>query len=390
MHIPFAKLHTTGQELEYIQQAIASGQITGDGSFTKHCQAWLESTIGCQKALLTHSCTAALEMAVILADIQPGDEVILPSYTFVSTANAVVLRGGVPVFVDIRPDTLNIDEAKIEAAITPKTKAIMPVHYAGVGCEMSTIRAIADEYNLLVIEDAAQASMARYEGQPLGSHGHMAAFSFHATKNIVSGEGGALVINDPALVKRAEIIWEKGTNRSQFFRGEVDKYTWVDIGSSYLPSELVAAFLWSQFQQAEQITEQRLTLWHRYHKAFAELELARKARRPRVPLHCQHNGHIYHLLLNDLETRTRMLAHLKAQGIQATFHYVPLHSAPAGRKYGRVAGDMRVTNDLSDRILRLPLSASLTVAEVDHVIACVLDELGDALPSSSEPMMARA
>ncbi|MGI0485551.1 dTDP-4-amino-4,6-dideoxygalactose transaminase [Pantanalinema rosaneae CENA516] len=390
MHIPFARLHTTGQELEYIQQAIASGHITGDGSFTKQCQTWLESTIGSQKALLTHSCTAALEMAVILADIQPGDEVILPSYTFVSTANAVVLRGGVPVFVDIRPDTLNIDESKIEAAITPKTKAIMPVHYAGVGCEMPTIRAIADQYNLIVIEDAAQASMAYYEGQPLGSYGHMAAFSFHATKNIVSGEGGALVINDPTLVKRAEIIWEKGTNRSQFFRGEVDKYTWVDIGSSYLPSELVAAFLWAQFQQAEQIIAQRLKLWHHYHKAFAELELGRIARRPRVPLHCQHNGHIYHLLLNDLETRTRMLAHLKAQGIQATFHYVPLHSAPAGQKYGRVAGDMRVTEALSDRILRLPLSSSLTMAEVDQVIACVFDGLSSELPlSSSEPMMVR-
>ncbi|MBL1174612.1 dTDP-4-amino-4,6-dideoxygalactose transaminase [Pantanalinema sp. GBBB05] len=388
MHIPFAKLHTTGQELEYIQQAIASGHITGDGSFTKRCQAWLESTIGCQKALLTHSCTAALEMAVILADIQPGDEVILPSYTFVSTANAVVLRGGVPVFVDIRPDTLNLDESKIEAAITPKTKAIMPVHYAGVGCEMPTIRAIADQYNLLVIEDAAQASMSRYSGQPLGSQGHMAAFSFHATKNIVSGEGGALVINDPTLVKRAEIIWEKGTNRSQFFRGEVDKYTWVDIGSSYLPSELVAAFLWAQFQQAEQIIEQRLNLWNRYHKAFAELELHQVARRPRIPLHCQHNGHIYHLLLNDLETRSRLLAHLKAQGIQATFHYVPLHSAPAGQKYGRVAGDMSVTNDLSDRILRLPLSSSLTVAEVDQIIACVLDGLSDRAILGSASMVA--
>lgn len=388
MHIPFAKLHTTGQELEYVQQAIASGHITGDGNFTKRCQDWLESTIGCEKALLTHSCTAALEMAVILADIQPGDEVILPSYTFVSTANAVVLRGGVPVFVDIRPDTLNLDESKIEAAITPKTKAIMPVHYAGVGCEMSEIRAIADRYDLLVIEDAAQASMSHYEGQPLGSHGDLAAFSFHATKNIVSGEGGALVINDPTLVKRAEVVWEKGTNRSQFFRGEVDKYTWVDIGSSYLPSDLVAAFLWAQFQQAEQIIEQRLKLWNRYHKAFAELELRQVVRRPRIPLHCQHNGHIYHLLLKDLGTRTHMLAHLKAQGIQATFHYVPLHSAPAGQKYGRVAGDMSVTEDLSNRILRLPLSSSLTIAEVDRVIGCVLEQLGDRATLNSQALLA--
>lgn len=373
--IPFTKLYTTNQELEYISQAIANGQIAGDGAFTKKCQHWLQKVLGSQKVLLTHSCTAALEMAVILADIQPGDEVIMPSYTFVSTANAVVLRGGIPVFVDIRPDTLNLDETQVEAAITSKTKAIMPVHYAGISCEMNVIKALASNYNLAVIEDAAQGFGASYEGQPLGSLGQMGAFSFHATKNIVSGEGGALAINDPVLMERAEIIWEKGTNRSQFFRGEVDKYTWVDVGSSYLPSDLLAAFLWAQLGQADAIKQQRLRLWQRYHKAFAELELQRQVRRPIVPLECQHNAHIYYLLVNDSETRTRVLSTLKQQGVQATFHYVPLHSAPAGRKYGQVHGELSVTEAICDRIVRLPLSAALTVGEVDRVIALVLQTL---------------
>lgn len=375
VQVPFSRLHTTGDELSYLAEAIANGQIAGDGSFTKQCQAWLQAELGSCKVLLTHSCTAALEMAAILADIQPGDEVIMPSYTFVSTANAIVLRGGVPVFVDIRPDTLNLDEGKIEAAITSKTKAIVPVHYAGVGCEMDTIRAIAQQHGLFVIEDAAQASCGRYRDQPLGSLGQLAAFSFHATKNIVSGEGGALVINDPALVERAEIIWEKGTNRSQFFRGEVDKYTWVDVGSSYLPSELVAAFLWAQLGQAHAITQKRMSVWRRYHRAFAALELQRKVRRPSVPRHCQHNAHIYYLLVENLETRTAVLAHLKQHGIQATFHYVPLHSAPAGRKYGRTQGELSVTDDLSDRIVRLPLSANLSSEEVETIIALTLQAL---------------
>jgi dTDP-4-amino-4,6-dideoxygalactose transaminase len=373
--IPFSKLYTTEHELEYIAQAIASRQIAGDGAFTKKCQHWLQQVLGSQKVLLTHSCTAALEMAVILADIQPGDEVIMPSYTFVSTANAVVLRGGIPVFVDIRPDTLNLDETLIEAAITSKTRAIMPVHYAGIGCEMSAIQALATKYGLAIIEDAAQGFGSMYENQPLGSLGKMAAFSFHATKNIVSGEGGALAINDPALMERAEIIWEKGTNRSQFFRGTVDKYTWVDVGSSYLPSDLLAAFLWAQLGQADEIKQQRLRLWQRYDRAFAPLELQGKVRRPTVPLECQHNAHIYYLLVNNLETRTQVLTALKQYGVQATFHYVPLHSAPAGRKYGRAQGELSVTDDICDRIVRLPLSAALTTSEVDHVITLVLQTL---------------
>ncbi|MBF2027028.1 MAG: dTDP-4-amino-4,6-dideoxygalactose transaminase [Oscillatoriales cyanobacterium C42_A2020_001] len=376
LSVPFSRLHTTGNELTYLQQAIESGQIAGDGSFTKRCQSWLKEHFGSQKVLLTNSCTAALEMAAILADIQPGDEVIMPSYTFVSTANAVVLRGGVPVFVDIRPDTLNLDEAQVEAAITSKTKAICPVHYAGVGSEMDEILAIANRYGLTVIEDAAQGSFARYKDKPLGTFGNLSAFSFHATKNIVSGEGGALVINDPEMVERAEIIWEKGTNRSQFFRGEVDKYTWVDVGSSFLPSELTAAFLYSQLEQGEAITQRRLACWNRYHWAFAKLDFEGLVKRPNVPLHCQHNAHIYYLMLDSLETRTQVLAHLKAHGVQATFHYVPLHSSPAGQKFGRTAGNLAVTNDISDRILRLPMSANMTLDEVDQIITLVFEALG--------------
>jgi len=375
-NIPFSRLNTTGDELIYIKQAIESGQICGDGAFTKRCQAWLNTQLGSCKVLLTNSCTSALEMSAILADIQPGDEVIMPSYTFVSTANAVVLRGGVPVFVDIRPDTLNLDETQIEAAITSKTKAIMPVHYAGVGCEMNAILEVANRHNLLVIEDAAQASFAKYEDKPLGSFGNMAAFSFHATKNIVSGEGGALVVNDPALVERAEIIWEKGTNRSRFMRGEVDKYTWVDVGSSFLPSELMAAFLYSQLEQGELITEQRLMFWGRYHWAFSQLEFEGLAKRPQVPSNCSHNAHIYHLMLDSLATRSHVLKHLKSKGIQGTFHYVPLHSSPAGRKFTRTAGSLQVTENISDRILRLPLSASMSLEEIDAVILGVYEALG--------------
>lgn len=373
--IPFSRLNTTGQELQYLRQAIESGEIAGDGAFTKRCQNWLQGYLGCHKVLLTNSCTAALEMAAILADIQPGDEVIMPSYTFVSTANAVVLRGGVPVFVDIRPDTLNLDEAQVEAAITPKTKAISPVHYAGVGCEMGPIVKLAQQYGLTVIEDAAQAVFSRYKDKPLGTFGHMAAFSFHATKNIVAGEGGALVINDPEWVERAEIIWEKGTNRSQFFRGEVDKYTWVDVGSSFLPSELTAAFLYAQLEHGEVITQQRLRLWKRYHLAFAGLELEQIVERPKIPATCQHNAHIYYLLVDSLATRTHVLNHLKDNGVKAAFHYVPLHSAPAGQKFGRTSGDLSVTNDISDRLVRLPLSANMTLSEVDRIISLVFEAL---------------
>lgn len=375
--IAFNKLYTTGRELEYIQEAIANGHTSGDGAFSKKCRTWLKEQIDCRDALLTHSCTAALEMAAILADIQPGDEVIMPSYTFVSTANAFVLRGGVPVFVDIRPDTLNIDETKIEAAITPRTKAIVPVHYAGVPCEMDVIMAIAEKYNLLVIEDAAQGVWSSYQGRRLGSIGHMAAFSFHETKNIVSGEGGALLINDPSLIERAEIIREKGTNRSKFFRGQVDKYTWVDIGSSYLPSDMIAAFLWAQLEHIDDIIQRRLEIWKLYNAAFARLELQQQATRPTIPEGCEHNGHIYYLLLPSLEVRSALLFHLKKMGVQSTFHYVPLHSAPAGQKYGRACGDMTVTNDLSDRILRLPLSARFTDGQIKYVIAQVLAGIKD-------------
>ena len=353
--IPFNKPHLGGKELWYIAQAHAKGQMAGDGSFTKQCQGWLEARTGCQKALLTHSCTAALEMAAILADLQPGDEVIMPSYTFVSTANAFALRGAVPVFVDIRPDTLNLDERKIEAAITPRTRAIAPVHYAGVGCDMDAILAIAERQGLLVIEDAAQGVLATYRDRPLGAIGHLGAFSFHETKNIISGEGGALLINDPALAARAEIIREKGTNRSQFFRGQVDKYTWVDIGSSYLPGEIIAAFLWAQMEEADAITARRLALWGRYHVAFEPLERAGRVRRPVIPNGCGHNAHMYYLLLRDLDDRTAFIQAMKAEDIHCVFHYVPLHSAPQGLALGRAVGDLTVTTELADRLVRLPL-----------------------------------
>lgn len=369
--IPFNKPHLTGKELHYISEAHALGQLSGDGPFTKRCNAWLEQQIGCKKALLTHSCTAALEMAAILADIQPGDEVVMPSYTFVSTANAFVLRGGVPVFVDIRPDTLNIDETKIEAAITARTKIIVPVHYAGVGCEMDAIMAIADKHKLLVIEDAAQGIMSAYKGKPLGSIGHLGCFSFHETKNIISGEGGALLINDERFIERAEIIREKGTNRSKFFRGHVDKYTWVDIGSSYLPGEIVAAFLWAQTEVAETITRRRLEIWHKYHRAFSEHENAGHVRRPIVPVECLFNAHMYYLLAEDIQARTRCISVMKEDDIHAVFHYVPLHRSPAGRRYGRTCGPMLVTNEMSDRLVRLPLFYDLTSEQQNRVIGCL-------------------
>jgi dTDP-4-amino-4,6-dideoxygalactose transaminase len=372
MQTPFNKPYMTGKELWYIAQAHANGHLAGDGSFTKKCNAWLEARTGAHKALLTHSCTAALEMAAIMADIQPGDEVIMPSYTFVSTANAFVLRGGVPVFVDIRPDTLNIDETKIEAAITEKTRAIVPVHYAGVGCEMDAIMAIARKHDLLVIEDAAQGVMASYKGRPLGSIGHMGALSFHETKNVISGEGGALLVNDPRFSERAEIIREKGTNRSQFFRGQVDKYTWVDVGSSYLPSELVAAFLSAQMEEADSITRQRIALWNTYHQWMEEPETSGRIRRPVIPAHCAHNAHMYYLLLQDLETRSTFIARLKELGINPVFHYVPLHSSPAGRRFGRAHGELTVTENVADRLVRLPLWLGLEERQVEvirHVLA---------------------
>jgi len=367
---PFNKPYMTGRELWYIAQAYNHGHLSGDGLYTKHCHAWLEQHTGAHKALLTHSCTAALEMAAILADIQAGDEIIMPSYTFVSTANAFVLRGAVPVFVDIRPDTLNIDETLIEAAITPRTRAIVAVHYAGVACEMAAIMAIAQRHQLLVIEDAAQAVMSRYRGQALGTIGDFGAYSFHETKNIICGEGGALLINRPRFGERAEIVREKGTNRGQFFRGQVDKYTWVDIGSSYLPGEVTAAFLWAQMEEAEPITRQRLAIWAQYHQGFAELEHSGKIRRPVVPQDCEHNAHMYYLLLDSLETRSGLIAHLKTQGIGAVFHYVPLHTSPAGQQFGRAHGELTHTLDLADRLLRLPLWIGVE-DRIEEIIALV-------------------
>ena len=371
MRVLFNKPYMTGKELWYISQAHASGHLAGDGQFTKKCSAWLEQRIGCQKALLTHSCTAALEMAAMLADLEPGDEVIMPSYTFVSTANAFVLRGAIPVFVDIRADTLNIDETKIEAAVTQRTKAIIPVHYAGISCEMDTIMDIARRHNLLVIEDAAQGIMSTYKGRPLGSIGHMAALSFHETKNIISGEGGALLVNDARFAERAEMIREKGTNRSQFFRGQVDKYTWVDIGSSYLPGEIVAAFLWAQMEEADAINKRRLDIWANYHQWFVNLEKEGKVRRPVVPRECVHNAHMYYLLLPDLARRTSFIERLKAKDIYTVFHYIPLHSSPRGQAVGRIVGEMGNTDATGDRLVRLPMWLGLE-DHIAHVIAEVV------------------
>lgn len=362
----------TGKELWYISQAHAKGHLAGDGSFSKRCSGWLERRTGAHKAMLTHSCTAALEMAAILANLKPGDEIIMPSYTFVSTANAFVLRGAVPVFVDIRPDTMNIDESLIEAAITDKTRAIVPVHYAGVGCEMDAIMALADKHGLMVMEDAAQGVMATYKGQPLGSIGQLAALSFHETKNIIAGEGGALLVNDSRFSERAEIIREKGTNRSQFFRGQVDKYSWVDVGSSYLPGEIIAAFLWAQMEEADNITRQRLSLWNTYHQWFAEPEKAGKIRRPVIPGNCGHNAHMYYLLLPDLDRRTAFIEKLRRADIHPVFHYIPLHSSPAGRRYARAHGQLKVTDEMSDRLVRLPLWSGLEEHQtevIQHILA---------------------
>jgi dTDP-4-amino-4,6-dideoxygalactose transaminase len=368
--IPFNKPFMTGRELAYIAQAHANGHLAGNGAFSKRCATWLEQRVGSRKALLTHSCTAALEMAAILSGVGAGDEVIMPSFTFVSTANAFVLRGATPVFVDIRPDTLNLDETKVEAAITARTKAIVVVHYAGVACDMDTIMEIASRHGLLVIEDAAQGLLAEYRGRQLGSIGHLAALSFHETKNIISGEGGALLVNDVRFVDRAEIIWEKGTNRGQFSRGTVDKYTWVDIGSSYLPGEIIAAFLWAQMEEADAITTRRMAMWDRYHAAFENLEATGHVRRPVIPAETVHNAHMYYLLLPDLERRTAFIEGLRQAGIHTVFHYVPLHSSPVGREVGRQAGDMATTDAAGERLVRLPLWLGLEDS-LDDVIAGV-------------------
>ncbi len=355
MRIPFNKPFMTGREIENIAQAHRNGHLSGDGAFTRQCQAALETLTGSHRVLLTHSCTAALEMAALLIDLEPGDEVIMPSYTFVSTANAFVLRGAIPVFVDIRPDTLNIDETLIEAAITPRTRALCVVHYAGVACEMDAIMAIARRHGLRVIEDAAQAIHASYKGRALGSISDLGCLSFHETKNIISGEGGALMVNDPALVERAEVIREKGTNRSRFFRGQVDKYTWVDHGSSYLPGELTAAFLAAQIDEGLAITRRRLAIWEEYHAAFEAHEQRGLVQRPLTAADCNHNAHMYYLLLPSLAHRSAFIERMKSSGIGCVFHYVPLHSAPAGRRFGRSHGTMNNTDDISERIVRLPL-----------------------------------
>lgn len=375
LKIKFNKPYMTGKELEFIALAHARGQLAGDGPFTKRCHEWLEHKSGCDKALLTHSCTAALEMAALLLDIERGDEIIMPSYTFVSTANAFVLRGGVPVFVDIREDTLNLDEHLIEAAITPRTRAIVPVHYAGVACEMDTILEIAQRHRLKVVEDAAQGVMARYKGRALGSIGDLGTYSFHETKNVISGEGGALLVNDSALALRAEIIREKGTDRSRFFRGEVDKYTWQEVGSSFLPGELIAAFLWAQLEEAEAITAERLVIWARYHKALEPLEAIGLLRRPIVPADCQHNAHMYYVLLAPEIDRQAVLSDLKRNGIFSVFHYVPLHSSPAGQRFGRVHGSLDVTNRQAERLIRLPLWVGLFPEDQERVVQALANSL---------------
>ena len=367
-NVPFNVPYLVGTEPKYMEEAWLNNHLSGDGGFTKKCSNWLEQQTNCNKALLTQSCTAALEMIALLIDILPGDEIIMPSYTFVSTANAFVLRGGVPVFVDIREDTLNLDERLVEAAITPRTRAIVAVHYAGVSCEMDAIMTIAERNNLWVLEDAAQGIQSTYKGNALGSIGHLGAYSFHETKNISSGEGGALLISEAEFALRADIIRQKGTNRGEFLKGKADKYTWQDIGSSYLPSELTAAFLWAQLQNSHIITKQRLENWHRYHTMIEPLEAGGYLRRPVVPCHCEHNGHMYYVLLPEGVDRQRILSQLKKNKIFAAFHYVPLHSSPAGKRYCRTNGSMRVTNMQSARLIRLPMWMGLSKMQQDNVV----------------------
>ena len=366
--ISFNKPHMTGKELFYIAQANFNYALAGDGLYTKKCHDFLQSLCNCKRALLTHSCTAALEMQSLLLNIQAGDEVIMPSYTFVSTANAVVLRGGIPVFIDIREDTLNINEQLIEAAITNRTKAIAPVHYAGVSCDMDVVMDIANKHNLKVIEDAAQGFMSTYKGKHLGTIGDLGALSFHETKNIISGEGGALLINDENFISRAEIIREKGTDRSRFFRGEIDKYTWQDIGSSYLPGELISAFLWAQLEECNEITENRLMAWNNYNLMLKDLEHHEYIRRPTIPQYCSHNGHMYYIILKEGIDRQKIIQGLKQHGIHAVFHYLPLHLSPAGRKYCKINSDMKITENLSQRIIRLPLWYGITVGMQEKIV----------------------
>ena len=367
--IPFNQPYLTGNELDYIKKAHTRGQLAGDGHFNAVCQSWLEYSIRCKKALLTHSCTAALEIAAILINAKPGEEVIMPSYTFVSTANAFVLRGLIPVFVDIRPDTLNLDENLIEKAITHKTKAIVPVHYAGVPCEMDKILHIAGKHDLIVIEDTAQGICAEYKSKPLGSIGDIGCLSFHETKNIISGEGGALLINNISFIERAEIIRAKGTNRAQFFRGEVDKYSWQDIGSSFLPGETVAAFLFAQLQDADHITEKRLKTWNQFNEFFSGNQDINFFSIPVIPENCKGNGHIYYLVMDDKAAREHFINYMKKQNIHCIFHYIPLHNSDAGKKYGRISGAMKVTEDMASRIVRLPLWIGVSVEEITEAVS---------------------
>jgi dTDP-4-amino-4,6-dideoxygalactose transaminase len=367
-HIPFNVPGLAGSELDYLSQVIARREFAGNGGFTARCHDWLKARLNVAEALLTNSCTAALELATLLAQLEPGDEVIMPSFTFVATASAVVLRRAVPVFVDIRPDTLNIDETLIESAITPRTKSICVVHYAGVCAEMDAIQTIAQKHGIIVIEDAAHALLSSYKGVPAGRLGDLGCFSFHESKNVTSGEGGALVIKDPQLSERATVLWEKGTNRRAFRLGAVDRYSWVDLGSSFPPSEFMAAILYAQLERAEILTRERLIRWARYHAAFADLETSEMVRRPAVPAYCSHNGHLYYLLLRDRSSRDALIERLRVDSIEAFFHYVPLHSAPAGIRYGRVAGNLTVTEDTSDRLIRLPLHLGLTTSMQNQVI----------------------
>lgn len=370
--IPFNKPPLIGNEIRYITEALKGNKISGDGPFGKRCQQWFEENLPTEKALLTPSCTAALELAAILIDIQPGDEVIMPSYTFVSTANAFVLRGAKIVFVDIRPDTMNIDETLIESAINKKTKAIVPVHYAGVGCEMDVIMDIANRYGLFVVEDAAQGMMSSYKGKALGTIGHLGAFSFHETKNYTSGgEGGLLIVNDDKFKQRAEIIREKGTNRSQFFRGMVDKYQWVDVGSSYLPSEMQGAYLWAQLEGAKQINESRLNLWHKYSLELATIENSGFITLPTIPQGCTHNAHMFYLKVSNLEERAELIEFLKERNIIAAFHYVPLHTASAGGRFGRFHGQDNYTTSESERLVRLPLWYGMKEQAQNQVVSAI-------------------
>ena len=362
-----------GKESEYIAQAIANHKISGDGEFTKKCNSWIEKNTGISAALLTTSCTHATEMAALLADIKPGDEVIMPSYTFVSTADAFVLRGATAVFVDIRPDTMNIDETLIEDAITDKTKAIVPVHYAGVACEMDTIMDIARKHDLLVIEDAAQGVMSSYKGKALGAIGDYGCYSFHETKNYSMGEGGALLIRDPANKEKAEIIREKGTNRSKFFRGEIDKYTWVEAGSSYLPSDMNAAYLWAQLEVADQIYDDRMSTWNRYLEGLTDLAEAGRIDLPFIPEGCVHNAHMFYIKTTDLEERSALIRFLKERDIYSVFHYIPLHGAPAGKRFGRFHGQDRYTTKESERLVRLPLYYGLEPEKADLVCRSIHD-----------------